>query len=84
MDTFTTNSIFSGESAINSKIESTNLGTIPFSFFFNKIPYIVNVFPDDVYPYANIEPFQPSNTPSITGLATTSNTSSYVQSIENA
>jgi len=29
----------------------------------------VNVFPEDVYPYANIVPLNPSNTLSITGLA---------------
>ena len=50
IEIFTTNSIFSGESLINSKIESTNLGTIPLNFYFNKIPYIVKVFPEEVYP----------------------------------
>jgi hypothetical protein len=32
-------------------------------------PYIVCVFPDDVYPYAKIVPLNPSSTLSITGCA---------------
>jgi hypothetical protein len=32
-------------------------------------PIIVNVFPDEVWPYANIVPLNPSRTESIIGLA---------------
>lgn len=38
-------------------------------------PFIVNVFPDPVWPYVNIDPLYPCRQELIIGLATASNTS---------
>jgi len=42
---------------------STILGINPFSASLFISPYIVYVFPDEVYPYEKIVPLNPSNMP---------------------
>jgi len=68
MPTFTVHSICSGLFRILSNTVEIILGIIPLRTESSiSGPYIVNVFPEEVYPYAKIVPLNPYSTLSTIG-----------------